>query len=332
MTSTPLLLAGAFSRQLEREAYAEASRLLCRSAPHAPEEAGTCHDCRRVAEHEHPDLLVAAPESDRHVHAPRFEGQAGGKETTIPTALIRAIVAESARRPYEGERRVILLLDVDRTEGAAFSALLKVLEEPPSATCFVLTATRPRLLPETILSRVVVRALREKPRSETAAVLRRLGLSAEEAAARAAFVPGDPESAAGLDLDAARQERDELLEAVSGLLLEGSPAWGVILASRLPAEDAAATAARLELLARLLRDAAVAAMDPAGETVVHRERFDDLERLGQRSRLDLLHLAGEALDLASTLPESRRNPKLAAEAFALSLVALDPIPPSGEVR
>jgi hypothetical protein len=111
---------------------------------------------------------------------------------------------------------------------------------------------------------------------------------------------------------------------VSGLLLDGSPAWGVILASRLPAEDAAATAARLGLLARLLRDAAVASIDPAGETVVHRERFDDLERLGQRSRFDLLDLAARALDLASSLPESRRNPKLAAEAFALSLVALDP--------
>lgn len=332
MTSAPLLLAGAVSRQLEREAYAEASRLLCRSAPHPPEDAGACHDCRRVGEKEHPDLLVAAPESHRHVHAPAFEGQSGGKETTIPTALIRAVVAEAARRPYEGDCRAILLLDVDRTEGAAFSALLKVLEEPPPATRFILTATRPRLLPETILSRVVVRTLREMPRRETAEALERLGMSAEEATARAAFVPGDPETAAALDLDSARKERDELLEAVSGLLLDGSPAWGVILASRLPAEDAAATAARLGLLARLFRDAAVAAIDPAGETVVHRERFDDLERLGQKSRLDLLDLAGQALDLASILPESRRNPKLAAEAFALSLVAPATPAAAGESR
>jgi hypothetical protein len=323
VTSAPLLLAGAVSRQLEREAYAEAARLLCRSAPHPLQEAEKCHDCRRVGEGEHPDLLVAAPESDRHVHAPPYEGHSGGKETTIPTALIRAIVAEAARRPYEGTCRVILLLDVDRTEGAAFSALLKVLEEPPTATCFILTATRPRLLPETILSRVVVRTLREASRRETAGALQRLGMSAEEAAARAAFVPGDSEAAAALDLEEARTERDGLLEAVSGLLLDGSPAWGLILANRLPADDAAGTAARLRLLARLFRDAAVAAIDPAGEAVVHRERFDDLERLGQKSGFDLLHLAERALDLASVLPESRRNPKLAAEAFALSLVTVD---------
>lgn len=333
MTSAPLLLAGPSSRPLEKEAYAEAARLLCRSVPHPPGEAGGCHDCRRVELGEHPDLQVAAPESDRHVHVPKYEGQSGGgKETTIPTALVRAIVAEAARRPYEGSCRVILLLDVDRTEGAAFSALLKVLEEPPPAARFILTATRPRLLPETILSRVVLRTMREKTRAETVSLLRRGGLSAEEAAARAAFLPGDPDSAAALDLEAARQERDDLLEALSGLLLEGSPGWGVILASRLAGDDAAEAAGRLGLAARLLRDAAVAAFDPAGEGVVHRERFGDLERLGQRSRLDLLELAARALDLASSLPESRRNPKLAVEAFVYSLVPLEPVAAGGEGR
>ena len=321
MTSAPLLLAGPLSRPLEKEAYAEASRLLCRSAPHPPDQREGCHDCRRVADREHPDLQVAAPESSRHVHVPKYEGQSGGKETTIPTALIRAIVAEVARRPYEGACRAILLLDVDRTEGAAFSALLKVLEEPPPAARFILTATRPRLLPETILSRVVVRTLREMSRPETVQALRRRGLSAEDAAARAAFVPGDPDSAAALDLEAARHERDALLEALSGLLIDGSAAWGVILASHIAGDDATEAASRLGLLARLLRDAAVATVDPAGEGVVHRERFDDLERLGHRSRLDLLELASRALDLASNLPESRRNPKLATEAFVYSLVA-----------
>ena len=69
------------------------------------------------------------------------------------------LAADASRLPYEGARRVLVLLDVDRTEAAAFSALLKVLEEPPSRARFVLTATRPRLLPPTILSRVVLRRL-----------------------------------------------------------------------------------------------------------------------------------------------------------------------------
>ena len=254
MTSAPLLLAGPLSRPLEKEAYAEASRLLCRSAPHPHDQREGCHDCRRVADREHPDL------------------------------------AETGHQIHPAGR-------------------------------FILTATRPRLLPETILSRVVVRTLREMSRPETVQALRRRGLSAEDAAARAAFVPGDPDSAAALDLEAARHERDALLEALSGLLIDGSAAWGVILASHIAGDDATEAASRLGLLARLLRDAAVATVDPAGEGVVHRERFDDLERLGHRSRLDLLELASRALDLASNLPESRRNPKLATEAFVYSLVA-----------
>ena len=311
------LLTGRGSRRLEAEALDVAAGLLCRTG----DRTSSCSDCRRVARREHPDLLVAAPESSRRANTPPFDETSGSKETTIPTALVRALASDAFRLPYEGDCRVLVLLDVDRTEAAAFSALLKVLEEPPSRARFVLTAARPRLLPPTILSRLVLRRLASPTHEALVASLVARGLSPEEAAARAAFCPSGEEEAIDLDLAAARATRDELLEAASGLLLSGSTGWALVLAGRLAAEDAAATAERFGLLARLFRDAVAAATDPAGRTVLHAERYRDLARLAEAGTGVLLEAADRALREAADLPDSRRNPRLSAEAFSLSLLA-----------
>jgi len=319
VTDVPvLLLTGRGSRRLEAEALDLAAGLLCRTGDRTAE----CADCRRVARREHPDLLVAAPERARRANTPPFDESSESKETTIPTALVRALASDASRLPYEGARRVLVLLDVDRTEPAAFSALLKILEEPPSRARFVLTAARPRLLPPTILSRLVLRRLPSPSREELLAALLARGLAPEEAAARAAFGPSGEEEALELDLAEERATRDGLLEAVSGLLLSGSTGWALVLAGRLAAEDAASTAERLGLLARILRDAVAAGVDPAGKTVLHVERYRDLSLLAGAGTGVLLEAASRALREAADLPDSRRNPRLAAEAFALSLLSL----------
>ena len=314
MSAPPvLLLAGPGSRRLEAAALEEAAAAICGSGfdPESPA-------ARRVFRREHPDLMVAAPERRRRAHPPAFE-EGDSKETTLPTALVRAVSADATRLPYEASLRAIVLLDVDRTEPAAFSALLKILEEPPKRTRFVLTATRPRLLPPTILSRVALRFLPGTSRADTAALLAGRGASPEDAEARAAFVPHDADEAAALDLAEARATRDALLEAASGVFLTGARSWALTLAGLLAADDAVEAAGRLQLLAQLLRDAAAAPVDPAGAHVVFRERFADLARLGAASGPRLLDAAEGALALAGSLADSRRNVRLAAEAYALGL-------------
>jgi hypothetical protein len=275
-----------------------------------------------VARREHPDLLVAAPERSRRANTPPFDEATDSRETTLPTALVRALASDAFRLPYEGTRRVLVLLDVDRTEAAAFSALLKVLEEPPARARFILTAVRPRLLPPTILSRLVLRRLPSPSRDDLVSSLVARGVAPEEAAARAAFRPAGEEEALDVDLAAERVVRDSLLEAVSGLLLQGSTGWALVLAGRLAAEDAATTADRFALLARLLRDAVAAGTDPAGKTVLHAERYRDLVLLAGAGPGVLLEAATRALREAADLPDSRRNPRLAAEAYALALLSL----------
>ncbi|NLG55708.1 MAG: DNA polymerase III subunit delta', partial [Rhodococcus sp.] len=59
---------------------------------------------------------------------------------SISVAEMRAIVQTSARRPSTGRWQIVIIEDADRlTEGAA-NALLKVVEEPPALTVFLLCA------------------------------------------------------------------------------------------------------------------------------------------------------------------------------------------------
>ena len=66
---------------------------------------------------------------------------------------IRNIIEQVAYSPTQGKYRVYIIDEVHMLSTAAFNALLKTLEEPPSYAIFILATTEPNKLPVTILSR-----------------------------------------------------------------------------------------------------------------------------------------------------------------------------------
>ncbi len=66
---------------------------------------------------------------------------------------IRSIIDAVAYSPAEGKFRIYIIDEVHMLSAAAFNALLKTLEEPPSYVIFILATTEPNRLPVTILSR-----------------------------------------------------------------------------------------------------------------------------------------------------------------------------------
>ena len=66
---------------------------------------------------------------------------------------IRNIIEQVAYSPTQGNYRVYIIDEVHMLSTAAFNALLKTLEEPPSYAIFILATTEPNKLPVTILSR-----------------------------------------------------------------------------------------------------------------------------------------------------------------------------------
>ena len=94
-----VLLSGPGSRRLEALALEAAAEIVC--GPGFDPESSAA---RRVFRREHPDLMVAAPERRRRVNPPPFD-ETDGKETTLPTALVRAVAADATRERIVGGRR-----------------------------------------------------------------------------------------------------------------------------------------------------------------------------------------------------------------------------------
>ena len=66
---------------------------------------------------------------------------------------IRAVIEQVEYSPTQGRYRVFIIDEAHMLSTAAFNALLKTLEEPPSYAIFILCTTEPGKLPVTILSR-----------------------------------------------------------------------------------------------------------------------------------------------------------------------------------
>ncbi|MDF7773936.1 AAA family ATPase [Sphingomonas sp. AOB5] len=164
--------------------------------------------------HSHPDYreLVRLPKDADKPEA--------GLARSIPIAQIRSLIASFATKPSLSQRRVVLIDSIDEVErpGAA-NALLKVLEEPPQGTIFLLVSHAPgRLLP-TIRSRC--RLLRFEPlaSSDVASVLRNQlpDATASEIEALVRAGEGSPGRALGFaGLDLAAIEADMLSIAQTG--------------------------------------------------------------------------------------------------------------------
>lgn len=67
---------------------------------------------------------------------------------------IRGIIAQSKTASLDSEYKVFILDEVHALSNSAWQAMLKVLEEPPKKSIFIMCTTDPQKIPKTILSRV----------------------------------------------------------------------------------------------------------------------------------------------------------------------------------
>ncbi|WP_346978188.1 DNA polymerase III subunit gamma/tau, partial [Collinsella aerofaciens] len=120
-----------------------AKALLCRNAETARAEGasgcmpdGTCEECELIAEGNHPDVYELDAASRTGVDNVREE-----------------IINSVNFAPVRGKYKIYIIDEVHMLTTAAFNALLKTLEEPPTHVIFVLCTTDPQKILETILSR-----------------------------------------------------------------------------------------------------------------------------------------------------------------------------------
>ena len=216
---------------------------------------------------------------------------------------MRGIVQIASRRPTTGRHQIVVIEDADRlTEGAA-NALLKVVEEPPPSTVFLLCA--PSVDPEdiaiTLRSRCRHVALVTPPTDAIAQVLiDGDGLDADTANWAAAVSGGHVGRARRLATDPdARQRREQALELVRDA---ARPARAFAAAEELvaaaEAEAVALTVGRAEVETEELRTALGAGGTGKGAAGAMRGSAGAIKDLERRQKSRHTRASRDALDRA----------------------------------
>jgi len=179
---------------------AAAASLLCES-PRDGLACGACHACAWVASGNHPDLRRIRPEAvalAEGEEAADAEGAVAAEPSASRRAPSREIRVDQIRgleswfntATHRGGWRVALLYPAEALNAVSANALLKVLEEPPPHTVFLVVADAPdRLLP-TLVSRCRRLPLAAPAPAEALEWLR--GQGADDAPAWLAAAGGSP--------------------------------------------------------------------------------------------------------------------------------------------
>jgi DNA polymerase-3 subunit delta' len=327
--------------------------LLC-AAPGA-EPCGGCRPCRLAVRIEHPDLHWFFP-----LPRPRVSGGAdrlgealeearaaelasrradplratGGTELVgLYLAHVQLLRRVAQARPAMAGRKVFVLGDAEalvpqEASPEAANALLKVLEEPPGDTVFIVTAADPDALLPTIRSRLLPVRLRPLPAGEVEAFLvERRALERAEAARVARLAQGSIGRALGFLPVNGEPGQHEATRQAARLLLEAALDGGATarFTAALAQAPSGARAGLVPVLASLdlwIRDLAATATG-AEDAVINQDSLPWLREQARRRPTAAAGAAAALRAVATTdaLTQLNVNPQLAVASLLRRLAA-----------
>jgi DNA polymerase-3 subunit delta' len=272
---------------------------------------GECASCKRIARGVHLDVIVIEP----------------GDSGSIKIEQVRDAIDRADYRPFEGKRRVVIIDHADALVAQAQNALLKTLEEPPSASIFILVSAMPDALLPTVLSRCP--RLRFGPLSAAdvaGALIASHGYS--DADARAAASDADGSIGRALEMDSAdltdaRDQAGRLLEQAARV---SDPSRRLDAVRDLapskgggPGAERDQLAACLRALASLLRDTSILAVGGDRRILGNADLEQPLTALARTFDARRSMSAYAAVDEALAALERNASPKVVADWLVLQL-------------
>ncbi len=154
--------------------------LLCRDKGTATESCGTCPACVKMDKLVHPDLHFVFPVINKSKNAGRstvsddeiatwrdtvlerqyfgFEDwltaiDADNKQARIFVTESESILSKLSLKSVEGGYKIMIIWHAEKMNAECANSILKLLEEPPAGTIFILTTDAPEQMLETIISR-----------------------------------------------------------------------------------------------------------------------------------------------------------------------------------
>jgi DNA polymerase-3 subunit delta' len=214
-------------KRLVADTFAQAA--LCERAPgNGWEACADCTACRKFSSGNHPDFFSVEPELSER-----------GVVQNIKIDTIRRLQSDLKFSPLEASRKVAVIDGAHRLMEAAANSLLKVLEEPPHATHFILITPYPMRLLATIRSRCQHTAFSPLPEAPLAhEVAKRHSIPEGEARMIARLAGGSLGTALMLDPDFVEGILGRFLplaeRASSADIIETAQAWKEIGIERTP--------------------------------------------------------------------------------------------------
>ena len=255
-----MLLVGPDGVGKRRLALELAKALNC--AEGASSSCDRCPNCIQMTRQTHPDLHVVVT---------------SGASDQIKIDDIRHLISRVALRPFSVRVQVAIIDGAERLTEEAANSLLKVLEEPPATTRFVLLASCLSDCLPTIVSRCqLIHCQPLSPELIRTILIETQGCDAAAAETIALLARGSAAEAIRL-----AQRWPSYQQVLVRLASEGSAAW---LEQPLP-ETREEVLALLDGMVAWLRDLAVAATDPS-EPIAHRSYEGPLRRQALRVDLD----------------------------------------------
>ena len=271
---------------------------------------GECPSCRRIARGVYSDVLTVAP----------------GETGNIKIDQVRSVIDSAGYRPFEGRRRVVIIDEADAMVHEAQSAFLKTLEEPPSASIFILVSSVPDALMATVRSRCSRLRFGSLPEAEIADLLKsRHDYSDVDARAVAADAEGSigrALSSQSADLVAAREDARHLLDQTARI---SDPARRLGLAKELTGkkktlpEERHQLATCLHALGSILRDVAVLSVRGDERLLANPDLASALGPTAGAFDAARSARASKAVDRALGALERNVNPKVVANWLVLQL-------------
>lgn len=291
-----------------------AATVVCLEAEKAgPVACGACLQCRKVFSRTHPDIFVVEPESQRKIeNETKTKDDKDKKSDNLKIEQIRELQAGLQYHPLEAKLKLAIIDECDRMTESGANSLLKILEEPPKATHFILISAMPHALLPTIRSRCQTIAFQPIADDEIARVVNeRNGVPELDAVRLAKLSGGSLGAALSMDGNFVSEAMDRFLSLQSG----GDAADVIEAAEKWSHSDMADMRLIFDVLASFYRDILCYLATGDASVMINEGTQNAAEKIGrQRAERAIL-----SIQTARWLADTAVNKQLMFENLLFSL-------------
>lgn len=224
---------------------------------------------------------------------------------------IMEIIDEINKKPYEGEKKVILIHDADKMTEEAQNAFLKTIEEPPIGVYIILLCENTQKMLNTIMSRCTIHMLGKLSRDEIILFIKRKypDVSEEKITKLAAFsdgIPGEVEKF--IEDDNFKNMRNTVLDICK--YLKGNDIYKLIDYEKYVLLDKNDCRQFLAIFLSYIRDMIIYKETLKEDMIMNFDKADDIEEMSEIFSLNKMYKFIELIDKSAELIGNNVNVSL----------------------